>query len=102
MGTLGPEGAAVGTPGACCPVHLKPSKHQATLPSEDSGGPRGSLAEFRSYAAMPPRKEEVPNSVPGVRWLRGPWNSDRQCSEHSGSKPRGKIITSLAATLGNV
>lgn len=66
MGTLGPEGAAVGTPGACCPVHLKPSKHQATLPSEDSGGPRGSLAEFRSYAAMPPRKEEVPNSVPVV------------------------------------
>ena len=102
MGMLGPEGAAVGTPGACCPVHLKPSKHQATLPSEDAGGPWGSLAEFRSYAATLPRKEKVPNSVPGVHRLRGPRNSDRQCSERSGSKPRDKAITPLAATLGNV
>lgn len=98
-GTLGPEGAAVGTPGACCPVHLKPIKHQATLSSEDTG-PRGSLAEFRSYAAMPPRKEKLSDSLPGVCCLHGPLNSDCQCSV-TVSKPQDKVTTSLADTLRN-
>lgn len=59
MGTLGPEGAAVGTPGACCPVHLKPSSTRPLSPPRTLVGP-GSLAGFRSYAAMPPRKRKFP------------------------------------------
>ena len=97
MGTLGPEGAAVGPQG----LAVQFSKHQATLPSEDAGGPRGSLAGFRSYAATPPKKEKLPNSVPGVCQLRGPLISDCQRSVHSISKPQDKVITSLADTLRN-